>query len=209
MALHTGVFLLMLHYQLILLLQCSLILQISTCSIMFQMPLNIFPHILSLDMLILTGPWIFATTTLSLASSSNLLVLLLPGNAKFNLLSLSALQKLNFLLLDAGKMALYLQSILDELHVKQIYATLLYEDNHGALLMAHAGQPTKQSHHIDIWHYALTDWVEHDLIALEDVASGLNAADAVTKQTGGILFAQHVDNITGRLPPPYVSSHSS
>ena len=110
---------------------------------------------------------------------------------------------------DAGKMALYLRSILDELHVKQIYATLLYEDNRGALLMAHAGQPTKQSRHIDIRHYALTDWVERDLIALEDVASGLNAADVVTKQTGGILFARHVDNITGRLPPPYVSSQSS
>ena len=90
---------------------------------------------------------------------------------------------------DAGKMALYLCSIIDELHVPQIYATLLYEDNYGALLMAHAGQPIKQSTHIDICHYAFTDWVECDLIALEDVASGLNAADAVTKQTGGILFA--------------------
>jgi hypothetical protein len=107
---------------------------------------------------------------------------------------------------DAGKMALYLRSILDELHVPQTFATLLYEDNRGALLMAHAGQPTKQSRHIDIRHYALTDWVERDLVALEDVASGLNAADAITKQTGGILFARHLDNITGRLTPPYVSS---
>ena len=101
-------------------------------------------------------------------------------------------------------MVLYLQTILDELHVPQIYATFLYEDNRGALLMAHAGQPTKQSRHIDIRHYELTDWVECDLIALEDVASGLNAADAVTKQTGGILFARHVDDITGRLPPLYI-----
>ena len=72
--------------------------------------------------------------------------------------------------------------------------------------MAHAGQPTKQSRHIDIRHYALTDWVERDLVALEDVPSGFNAADAITKQTGGILFARHLDTITGRLAPPYVSS---
>ena len=73
--------------------------------------------------------------------------------------------------------------------------------------MAHAGQPTtKQSRHIDICHYALTDWVECDLIALEDVASGLNAADAIMKQIRGILFTRHLDNITGRLAPPYVSS---
>ena len=104
---------------------------------------------------------------------------------------------------DAGKMALYLRSILDELHVPQTYATLLYEDNRGALLMAHASQPTKQSRHIDIRHYALFDWVERDLIAIEDIASNLNAADIVTKQTGPILFARHVDNITGRLRPPY------
>ena len=55
--------------------------------------------------------------------------------------------------------------------------------------MAHAGQPTKQSRHIEIRHYALSDWVDRDLIALEDIASGLNAADTVTKQTGSILFA--------------------
>ena len=48
--------------------------------------------------------------------------------------------------------------------------------------MAHAGQPTKQSWHIDIRHYALTDWVERDLVALEDVASGFNAADTISKQ---------------------------
>ena len=49
--------------------------------------------------------------------------------------------------------------------------------------MAYAGQPSKQSCRIDIYHYASTDWVESHLLALEDVASGLNAADAVTKQT--------------------------
>ena len=109
---------------------------------------------------------------------------------------------------DAGKMALYLRSILDELHVPQTYATVIYEDNRGALLMASAAQPTKQSRHIDIREYAILDWVERDLITLEDVASGLNTSDVVTKQTGGILFARHVDNLTGRLPPPYIHSPS-
>jgi hypothetical protein len=106
---------------------------------------------------------------------------------------------------DAGKMALYLHSILDELHVPQTYATLLYEDNCGALLMAHASQPTKQSHHTDIRHYALLDRFDRDLdlIAIKDIASNLNAADIVTKQTGPILFACHVDSITGRLRPTY------
>jgi hypothetical protein len=102
------------------------------------------------------------------------------------------------------KMALYLRSILDELGVPQQYATVIYEDNHGALLMANAAQPTKQSRHIDIREYALLDWVERDLITLEDIASGLNASDILTKQTGPLLFARHVDNLAGRVPPPYV-----
>jgi hypothetical protein len=109
---------------------------------------------------------------------------------------------------DAGKMGLYLRSILDELSVSQQFATVIYEDNRGALLMASAAQPTKQSRHIDIREYALLDWVERDLIALEDVASGLNASDILTKQTGPLLFARHVDNLTGRLPPPYVLVHA-
>ena len=70
--------------------------------------------------------------------------------------------------------------------------------------MAHGSQPTKQSRHNEIRHYyALLDWVEHDLIAIKDIASNLNAADVVTKQTGPILFACHVDNITGCLRPTY------
>jgi hypothetical protein len=61
---------------------------------------------------------------------------------------------------DAGKMTLYLRSILDELDIPQQFATVLYEDNRGALLMASAAQPTKQSRHIEIRNYALLDWVE-------------------------------------------------
>ena len=51
-------------------------------------------------------------------------------------------------------------------------------------------------------HYALTDWVERDLV----VPSGFNAADAITKQIVGSLFTIHLDTITGSLAPPYVSS---
>ncbi len=105
---------------------------------------------------------------------------------------------------NAGKMALYLRSVLDDLNVLQTLATVIYEDNRGALLMSRAAQPTKQSRHIEIRHYALNDWVERDLVSLEDCASGLNASDIATKQTGGILFARHLDNISGRLIPSYV-----
>ena len=54
------------------------------------------------------------------------------------------------------------------------------------MLMTNATQPTKQS----------LDWVERDLITLKDVASRLNASDILTKQTGPMLFALHVDNLS-------------
>jgi hypothetical protein len=70
---------------------------------------------------------------------------------------------------DAGKMALYLHSIMDELYVPQDLTTNIYEDNRGApLFMSRAAQPTKQTHHIDIrHHYAINDWVERNLVTLK------------------------------------------
>ena len=106
---------------------------------------------------------------------------------------------------DAGKMALYLRSLLEELNVPQRFATLIFEDNRGARMMAHAGQPTKNSRQIDIHEYALLDWVERDLIALEDVPSIYNASDPFTKQNVTLLFQRHLNTISGRRPPFYLS----
>ena len=61
-------------------------------------------------------------------------------------------------------MILYLRSILDEINVPQENATVMYEDNQGALLMANAGQPTRRTRHVDIREFALLDWVERDLV---------------------------------------------
>ena len=55
MAWHTGAFHLIVHHQLILILQCLPTLQIIPCSIIFLMLLSTFPNRPSLEMLILTG----------------------------------------------------------------------------------------------------------------------------------------------------------
>ena len=163
-------------------------------------------------MLTLIGPLTFNIDAPSLALSSKWLVLPLPGNVGRvqPMVSLSSTEAEFLAASDAGKMTLYLHSILDELDIPQQFATVLYEDNRGALLMASAAQPTKQSRHIEICNYALLDWVKRDLVSLEDVVSGLNSSDILTKQTGPLLFAHHVDNISGRLPQPYVyiATHS-
>ena len=88
---------------------------------------------------------------------------------------------------EAGKYALYLQSLLNFLDEPQQHATILYEDNVGAFLMADAGQPTPCTRHIDIKHFALLDWVEEDLVKLQKIATSLNSADNMTKLNVHIL----------------------
>jgi len=65
---------------------------------------------------------------------------------------------------DAGKYILYLRSLLEEIGLLQEDATVLFEDNQGALLMANAQRPTKRTRHMDIKTFGLQDWVQRDLL---------------------------------------------
>ena len=58
---------------------------------------------------------------------------------------------------DAAKSILYVRSILEEIHIPQPNATVLYIDNNGALLMANAQQPTRRTRHLDLKHFAILD----------------------------------------------------
>ena len=106
---------------------------------------------------------------------------------------------------EAGKMGLYLRSLLADLKLDQNDATILYEDNMGAYRMASAGQPTPQTRHIDIRTFALLDWVERDLIAVEHISTTINSADILTKSTPRILFHRHADVMLGKLRPAYLA----
>jgi hypothetical protein len=93
----------------------------------------------------------------------------------------------------AGKYILYVRSILDQLGLPQNIATTLYEDNQGALLMANQQQPTKCTRHMDIKHFVLQDWVEHDLIRLKRIDTSDNYADVMAKATSWTLFYRHIN----------------
>ena len=106
---------------------------------------------------------------------------------------------------EAGKYILYVRSILDEIGVPQNEATVLYEDNNGALLMANAQQPTKRTRHMDIKTFALQQWVEKDLIRLRRINTADNYSDVLTKATGRTLFYRHMNYILGKIRPSYVT----
>ena len=107
---------------------------------------------------------------------------------------------------EAGKYILYVWSILEEIGIPQTDATVLYEDNQGALLMANAKQPTKRTHHMDVKHFKLQEWVEHDLIIMERINTSDNYADVFTKAQGRCLFYRHMDYVMGKVKPYYVTN---
>ena len=61
---------------------------------------------------------------------------------------------------DAGTYILYLRSLLEEIGLRQEDATILYEDNQGALLMANVQRPMKRTKHMDLKYFGLQEWVQ-------------------------------------------------
>ena len=104
---------------------------------------------------------------------------------------------------DAGKMILFVCSILFDLGIPQHAASILYEDNQGCISMANAGKPTSQTRHMDIKYHVICEWVERDLMILERVPTSQNLSDHFTKNLPKILFHRHVDFIMGHVPPPH------
>jgi hypothetical protein len=105
---------------------------------------------------------------------------------------------------DAGKMILFFRSILGDLGLEQHNASVLYEDNNGALLMANAQQPMRRTRHMDIKKFALLELVEQYLMILKSIGTAENAADGLTKPLAKQLFFRHADTILGKRVPEYV-----
>lgn len=94
------------------------------------------------------------------------------------------------------KSILYVWSILNEINISQQEATILYIDNNGAMLMGNAQQPTCQTKHVDIKKFALLDWIEHNLMTMQQVKTTDNSADAMTKSLGimGYIIKPNYNN---------------
>ena len=104
---------------------------------------------------------------------------------------------------DAGKMLLYVRSIMWDLRIPQTAASMLYKDNDACIAMANAQKPTTQTCQMDIKYHVICEWVNRDLICLERSDTTVNMSDYLTKQLGPMLFHPHVDYIMGRVPPQY------
>jgi hypothetical protein len=108
---------------------------------------------------------------------------------------------------DTAKMILFFRSLLADVGLAQTDATVLFEDNNGALMMANAQQPTRRTRHMEIKHFALLDWVERDLLILQSIKTQENAADAMTKTLTKQLFYRHLDTYMGNRIPAYCATY--
>jgi hypothetical protein len=104
---------------------------------------------------------------------------------------------------DAGRMCLFIRSILWDLNIPQEAATITYEDNDGCTAMGNAQKPTNCTCHINIKYFSPCEWIECDLIYLERVDTAINTADHLTKALTRTLFHRHANYLLGHIPPRY------
>jgi hypothetical protein len=109
---------------------------------------------------------------------------------------------------DAGKMSLYIRSVLWGLNVPQEAATITYEDNGACTAMANPQKPSPKTRHMDIKYFSLCNWVEQDLLILNRIDTKINLANPFTKALESAAFHCHVDFILGHVPPWYSPVYS-
>ena len=120
--------------------------------------------------------------------------------------ALSSTEAEFYALAEAGKIILYVRSVLNDLNMPQNLATVIYEDNRGCLKMTQAMKPTRRTRHVDTRYFAILNWIETDQLHIKKIDTADNASDVLTKALGRILFYRHTDTLMGRRPPSYVST---
>ena len=113
------------------------------------------------------------------------------------------------MMVDAGKAAIYIRSILDEINIPQIQPTKILCDNRGARHMANSQRPTKRTRHVDMKQFVILEWTEEEHIMFQDVPTANNPSDSLSKQTGRIKFYEHMDVLMGRQCPTYQTKHKN
>jgi hypothetical protein len=121
-------------------------------------------------------------------------------SSKQAITTLSSTEAEYLALADAGKEAIYFKDIVNDLGIIKIDAPLaLYEDNKGAIDLAHNPKFHSKTNHIDIRHHFIRDCLEHKVISIMKVDTKANIADGFTKPLGGIQFSDFASQITSVL----------
>jgi hypothetical protein len=109
-------------------------------------------------------------------------------------------------MLDAGKAALYLQSILEEVNINQSEPTHIIIDKKGASLLSTSQQSLRRTRHIETATFAIIQWTEENQIKYDLQPFHSNISDSVSKPSGHILFHEHNNIIMGCQQSQYITN---
>lgn len=106
---------------------------------------------------------------------------------------------------DAGKAALYLRWILEELNVIQTKPTPILADNAGAIALCNAQKPTRRTRHVEQKYFVVLQWTDEEYLKFVKTPSEQNYSDSLSKQTARSKFYEHTDIFMGKRQPAYTS----
>jgi hypothetical protein len=106
---------------------------------------------------------------------------------------------------DAGKAALYLRWILEEIGIIMDAPTPILADNQGAVRLANAHQPTRRTRPVEMKHFIILQWTDDKFIDFVGTSTDENYSDSLSKPTGRTKFYEHTDVFMGRRKPAYTS----
>ena len=97
----------------------------------------------------------------------------------------------------AGKMALYLRSVLLQLGFPQPKPTLIFEDNAATIAIVNEGRPSPRTRHVKIQTFAVQSWSMEKLILLKKIHGTANPSDGGTKALDFVKFTRHFNRVNG------------
>jgi hypothetical protein len=114
---------------------------------------------------------------------------------KQNMVCLSSSEAELIAAVDAGKTTLWYRSLLGELGHKQAKPTVIFEDNTGAIVLAHTSVIGKRTRHMNIRYHCMNDWVSSGELLLQKVTTAKNTADIMTKALDKTLFQRFASKL--------------
>jgi hypothetical protein len=114
---------------------------------------------------------------------------------KQNMVCLSSSEAELIAAVDAGKSILWYRSLLQELGYKQTKPTPMFEDNTGAIVLAHTSIIGKRTRHLNIKYHCINDWVSSAELLLQKVTTTKNTADIFTKPLDKTLFQRFASKL--------------
>ena len=99
---------------------------------------------------------------------------------------------------DAGKAALYIRWILEELRIFQTKSTPIQADNTGVIALANAHKPIRRTRHVELKHMVVLQWKDDGFINYKELKSESNYSDSISKPTKQTKFNEHCNIFMGR-----------